>query len=63
MFEVKADNAHKARLVVRGWVEAPGKDCGNTYDPVCRLQSVRVMLGIAAEMDCAVVQLDVKTAF
>ena len=62
VFKVKADNTHKARLVVGGWGQVPGKDCGNTYAPVCRLQSVRMVLAIVAEMDSEVVQLDVKTA-
>ena len=62
-FKIKADNSHKARLVVSGWGQVPGKDCGNTYAPVCRLQSVRMVLAIAAEMDWEVVQLDVNTAF
>ena len=62
-FKIKADNSHKARLVVSGWGQVPGKDCGKTYAPVCRLQSVRMVLAIAAEMDWEVVQLDVNTAF
>ena len=62
-FKIKADNSHKARLVVSGWGQVPGKDCGNTYAPVCRLQSVRMVLAIAAEMDWEVVQLDVNTSF
>ena len=61
--KVKADNIHKARLVVGGWGQVPGKGYGNTYAPVCRLQSVRMVLAIAAEMDWVVVKLDVKTAF
>lgn len=61
-FKVKADSTHKARLVVGGWGQVPGKDCGNTYAPVCRLQSVRMVVAIAAEMDWEVVQLDAKMA-
>ena len=63
VFKVKADNTHKARLVGGGWANVSGKDCGNTYAPVCRLQSVQMVLAIAAEMDWEVVQLDVKSAF
>ena len=51
VFKIKADNSHKAHLVVSGWGQIPGKDCGNTYAPVCRLQSVRMVLAIAVEMD------------
>ena len=61
VFKVKADNTHKARLVVGGWGQVPGEDCGKTYAPVCRLQSVPIVLAIAAEMDWEVVKLDVKS--
>ena len=63
VLKVKADNIHKARLVVGGWGQVPGKGYGNTYAPVCRLQSVRMVLAITAERDWEVVQLDVKIAF
>ena len=63
VFNVKANNTHKACLVVGGWGQVPAKDCGNTYTPICRIQSVRMLLAIAAEMDWEVVQLDVRTAF
>ena len=63
VFQIKADNSDKTRLVVSGWGQVPGKDCGNTYAPVCRLQSVRMLLAIPAEMDWEVVQVDVNSAF
>ena len=62
VFKLEADNTYKARLEVEGWGQVAGKGCGNTYAPVCRLQSVRMVLAIVAEMDSEVVQLDVKTA-
>ena len=57
---VKANRTYK---VAHGWSQVPGQDCGSTFAPVCRLQSVRTVLAIAAEMDWEVRQLDVKTAF
>ena len=54
---------HKTRLVAKGWNQVPGRDCGGTFAPVCRLQSILMVLAIAAEMNWEVVQLDVKTAF
>ena len=63
VFKVKANQTYKARLVAQGWNQVPGQDCGSTFAPVCRLQSVRMVLAIAAEMDWEVRQLDVKTAF
>ena len=60
---MKANQTYKARLVAQGWNQVPGQDCGSTFAPVFRLQSVRKVLAIAAEMDWKVRQLDVKTAF
>ena len=57
---VKANQTYK---VAHGWSQVPGQDCGSTFAPVCRLQSVRTVLAIAAEMDWEVRQLDAKTAF
>ena len=50
VYKVKADNTPKARLVAKRWNQVPGRDCGGTFAPVCRLQSVRMVLAIAAEM-------------
>ena len=58
-FKVKANHTHKARLVAQGSNQVPGQDCGSTF----RLQSVRMVHAIAAEMDWEVRQLDAKTAF
>ena len=41
----------------------PGRDCVETFAPVCRLQHIRMVLATAAERNWEVVQLDVKTAF
>ena len=61
--KIKADDRFKSRLVVLGWAHVPGIDCGGTFAPVCRLQSIRMMLAIAAELDYEVLMLDVQTAF
>ena len=50
-------------MVAQGWNQVPGQDCGSTFAPVCIMQSVRIVLAIAAEMDWEARQLDVKTAF
>lgn len=63
VYKVKPDNTFKARLVAQGWNQVPGRDCGSTFAPVCRLQSIRMVLALAAEKDWEVIQLDVKTAF
>ena len=51
VYKVKVDNTHKARLVAKGWNQVSGRDCGGTFAPVCRLQSIRMVLAIAAEMN------------
>ena len=63
VYKMKGDSTHKARLVAKGWNQVPSRDCGRTFAPVCRLQSIRMVLAIAAEMNWEVVQLDLKTAF
>ena len=35
--KIKPDDLCKSRLVVLGWAQVPGIDCGGTFAPVCRL--------------------------
>ena len=60
---MKANQTYKVRLVAQGWNQVPGQECSSTFAPVGRLQSVRMVLAKAAEMDWEVRQLDVETAF
>ena len=63
VYKVKVDKSYKGRVVVLGWGEVPGVDCGGTFAPVCRLQSIRMVLVIAAEFNFECWQLDYNTAF
>ena len=63
VYKIKADGAYKGRLAVLGWSQVPGIDCGGTFAPVCRLQSVQMVFSIAAELDYEVYMLDAQTAF
>ena len=63
MFKVKADHTLKRLVVVQGWGQITGVNCGCTNAPVCRIQSIRMALVIAAQKDWEVLQLDVQTAF
>jgi hypothetical protein len=54
---------HKARLVVKGYAQRAGIDFDEVFAPVARLDSVRVLLAIAAHHSCEVHHLDVKSAF
>ena len=51
VYKIMADKAYKGRVVVLGWGQIPGVDCGDTFAPVCRLWSIRMVLAIAAEFE------------
>ena len=54
---------YKARLVAKGYRQVQGVDYDETFSPVAKLKSVRIMLAIAAFYDYKIWQMDVKTAF
>ena len=58
-----ADKPYKGKVFVLGWGQVPGVDCRGTFAPVCRLQSIRMVLATAAEFDFECLQLDYNTAF
>ena len=59
-YNINADGVYKGRLVMRGWSQTPGIDCGGTFAPVCRLQSIWMVLAIAPELDYEVFMVDVQ---
>ena len=54
---------YKARLVIKGYRQTEGLDHFDTYSPVMRINSIRMVLAIAALKDLEVHQMDVKRAF
>ena len=64
--KMKADGTidkYKARLVIKGFKQRKGLDYFDTYSPVTRITSIRLVLAIAAIRNLEVHQMDVKTAF
>ncbi|GJW78084.1 retrovirus-related pol polyprotein from transposon TNT 1-94 [Tanacetum coccineum] len=54
---------NKARLVAQGYNQQEGIDYDETYAPVARLESIRILLAIACTNDFKLYQMDVKSAF
>jgi hypothetical protein len=54
---------HKARLVAKGYVQRHGVDFDEVFAPVARMESVRVILIVAAQLNWSVHHMDVKSAF
>ncbi|CAM8986915.1 unnamed protein product [Rhodiola kirilowii] len=54
---------YKARLVIKGYRQKEGLDYFDTFSPVTRIISIRMIIAIAALRNLEIYQMDVKTAF
>ncbi|KAI3728566.1 hypothetical protein L6452_17204 [Arctium lappa] len=64
--KMKADGSidkYKERLVIKRYRQKEGLDYFDTYSPVTRITSIRLVLAIAAIRNLQIHQMDVKTAF
>ena len=64
--KLKADGSverYKARLVAKGFTQTLGIDYEETFAPVAKMNSIRVLFCLAACFDWPLHQLDVKIAF
>jgi hypothetical protein len=54
---------NKARLVAKDYAQVTGLDFEETFAPVARLESIRILLAYAAHHSFRLFQMDVKSAF
>ena len=68
VFKTKRDckgniERHKAQLVAKGFNQKEGIDYTETFSPVSRKDSLRIIMALVAHYDLELHQMDVKTVF
>lgn len=61
--DLKGGSKYKARLVAQGFSQVPGVDFHQTYAPVARQASVKLLVALAAQNDWELDSFDAKRAF
>ena len=54
---------NKSRLVAQGYTQVEGANFNESFTPVARLESIRILMSIACTMNFKLYQMDVKCAF
>ena len=68
VFKAKNDSLgnikrHKARLVAKGFTQREGIDYTETFSPISKKDSLRIIMALVAHFDFDLHQMDVKTTF
>ncbi|GKB61168.1 zf-CCHC domain-containing protein, partial [Tanacetum coccineum] len=58
-----SNTTERHKLVAQGYNQQEGIDYDETYAPVARLESIRILLAYACALDFKLFQMDVKSAF
>ena len=61
--EYRSVEKYKAHFMAKGFSQKEGIDYEETFAPVARYSSIRIIISLAADMCWRVHQMDVKTAF
>ena len=54
---------YKARLIAKGYKQQAGIDYEEVFAPVARMETIRLVISLAAQSNWNIYQLDVKSAF
>jgi hypothetical protein len=54
---------HKARLIVHMFIQQEGIDYDDAFTPVAHIESIRILLALAAQEGWHVHHMDIKSAF
>ena len=60
---MRAVKRYKAWLVVQGCSQKYGQDYDETFSPVVRFESIRIVIALAVQFGLKLHQMDVTTAF
>src|SRR6202050_4700763 len=68
VYKIKCDTEgniilYRARIVAQGFTQCPGEEFFETFAPVAKIESIRLLLAIAAILDWEIHVIDVDSAF
>ena len=63
VFNIKPDGHYQSHLVAKGFSQVEGIDFDESFSPVVRYETARLLLAVAALEDLDIQSVDVKTAY